>query len=167
MLRRVKSTSSMVSPASLSPSTRKSTPCPPKPEKLRCVCWFMAYENSTPGSSCCKRSCTFVASSFARSFELMTRVCIGVSFRNFGVRVPVTTTSPRSNLRLMESRYASYAKESLTDGIAAVMPPFRSIRPFVTTSSIMPAATAGCHAAPAISMENNICVFISSLSSIS
>ena len=37
-----------------------------------------------------------------------------------------------------------------------------SIRPFVTTSSIMPAATAGCHAAPAISMENNICFFISS-----
>ena len=41
------------------------------------------------------------------SADVMTRVCIGVSFRNLGVRVPVTTISSKSYWRKMESVWLS------------------------------------------------------------
>jgi len=48
-----------------------------------------------PGISCCSKSFMFVASDFSMSEAEMNRVCIGVSLRSLGVRVPTTTTSSK------------------------------------------------------------------------
>ena len=45
-----------------------------------------------PGSSDCNNCPTLVASTFLISSAVITRVMIGASFSNLGVRVPVTTT---------------------------------------------------------------------------
>ena len=57
----------------------------------------MAYENSTPGTICCNKSCRFVASVLAICAADITSVSTGESSKGFGVRVPVTTTGFKSS----------------------------------------------------------------------
>ena len=90
-LMRSKSTLSIVSPARRSPLTRKSTPCPENPLKLKFTLPLKAWVNSRPGNSCVSTSCTLLASARRMSSAVITRVCTGLPATVRGVRVPVTT----------------------------------------------------------------------------
>ena len=99
---------SRVSPAILSPSTRKSTEFPPKPCMFRDTCWSIEYENSRPGSSVSSSSPMCTTSARAISSAEMTRVMMGTSLSGLGVRVAVTTTVSSSSCDSRSTKSSPY-----------------------------------------------------------